>query len=62
MRAELTDCFLINKQALMDMYQVLNSTSLKTPEELKAEFPSPDNFKYRDRCYVLNVSVGTAAE
>ena len=46
----------------MDRYQMLNSTSFKTPEELKAVFPSLDNFNYRDRWYVLNVSAGAAAE
>ena len=44
-----------DKQALMDMYQVLKSTTFKTPEELKAVFPSLDNFKYRDKWYVLDV-------
>ena len=43
------------KQALMDMYQVLRSASFKTPEEFKSVFPSLDNFKYKDRWYVLDV-------
>ena len=39
----------------MDMYQVLKSTSFKTPDELKAVFPSLDNFKYKNKWYVLDV-------
>ena len=34
---------------------VLRSISFKTPEELKEVFPSLDNFKYRDKWYVLDV-------
>ena len=44
-----------DRQALMDMYQVLRSTSFKMPEEFKAVFPSLDNFKYKDKWYVLDV-------
>ena len=39
----------------MDMYRVLRSTAFRTPEELKAVFPSLDNFKYKDKWYVLDV-------
>ncbi|WP_148872658.1 type II toxin-antitoxin system HigB family toxin, partial [Serratia marcescens] len=31
----------------------------KTPEALKAQFPSLDNFKYRDKHYVINVGHNT---
>lgn len=44
-----------DRQALMDMYQVLKSTSFKTPDEFKAVFPSLDNFKYKNKWYVLDV-------
>jgi mRNA interferase HigB len=44
-----------DRQALMDMYRVLSSTVFKTPEELKAVYPSLDNFKYNDRWWVLDV-------
>ena len=44
-----------DRQALMDMYRVLNSTVFKTPEELKAVYPSLDNFKYSNRWWVLDV-------
>jgi len=41
--------------ALMDMYRVLSGTHFKNPGELRAVFPSPDNFKYIDRWWVLDV-------
>lgn len=44
-----------DRQALMDMYRVLSGTVFKTPEELKAVYPSLDNFKYNDRWWVLDV-------
>lgn len=44
-----------NRLALMEMYRVLNSIRFKTPEELRAVFPSLDNFKYNDRWWVLDV-------
>ena len=44
-----------DRSALMEMYRVLSSTQFKTPEELRAVFPSLDNFKYNDRWWVLDV-------
>ena len=44
-----------DRLALMEMYRVLNSIEFKTPEELRAVFPSLDNFKYKDRWWVLDV-------
>jgi mRNA interferase HigB len=44
-----------DRLALMEMYRVLSSTSFRTPEELRAVFPSLDNFKYNDRWWVLDV-------
>ena len=44
-----------DRLALMEMYRVLNSIDFKTPEELRAVFPSLDNFKYKDRWWVLDV-------
>ena len=38
------------------------SGAQENANSFKAVFPSPDNFKYRDRWYVLNVSAGAAAE
>jgi mRNA interferase HigB len=44
-----------DRQALLETYRVLSSTLFKTPEELKAIYPSLDNFKYNDRWWVLDV-------
>ncbi|MDG1772195.1 MAG: type II toxin-antitoxin system HigB family toxin [Oceanicoccus sp.] len=44
-----------DRLALMEMYRVLSSTQFKTPKELRAVFPSLDNFKYNDRWWVLDV-------
>ncbi len=44
-----------DREALLVMYRVLNSTNFRAPEELRAVFPSLDNFKYNDRWWVLDV-------
>jgi mRNA interferase HigB len=41
--------------ALMDTFKVFEKNSFKTPEELKAAFPSLDNFKYKDKWYVIDI-------
>jgi len=42
-------------QALVSTYQALRSGNFKTPDELKQVFPSLDNFKYRDKWYVIDI-------
>ena len=44
-----------DRDALMDMYRVLSSNSFRSPEELKAVYATLDNFKYKDRWWVLDV-------
>lgn len=44
-----------NKTAILDAYRVLNGGSFKNPEELKQIFPSLDNFKYKDKWYVIDI-------
>ena len=44
-----------DRLALMEMYRVLNGIEFRTPEELRAVFPSPDNFKYNHRWWVFDV-------
>lgn len=44
-----------DRKALLEIYRLLKSGKFKTPEELKALFPSLDNFKYLDHGYVLDV-------
>jgi len=45
----------IDRAALLTMYQVLQKTDFHTPDELRAVFPSLDNFKYKDKWWVLDV-------
>lgn len=42
-------------QALVATYQTLRSGNFRTPNELKQVFPSLDNFKYRDKWYVIDI-------
>jgi len=41
--------------ALARTYKVLRSGHFDTPAELKRVFPSLDNFKYRDKWWVLDI-------
>lgn len=41
--------------ALDATYKALKKTEAKTPEELKAIFPTLDNFKYVDKWYVIDI-------
>lgn len=43
------------RSALLDMFKVLQKTDFNTPDELRAVFSSLDNFKYRDKWWVLDV-------
>ena len=43
------------RQALEDLYRVLRKSVFDTPEELQRVFPSLDNFKYKDKWWVLDV-------
>lgn len=44
-----------DKEALLDLYRTLKKSSFKTPEEMKKIFKTLDNFKYKDKWYVLDV-------
>ncbi len=43
------------KTAIDDCYQVLKNGVFNTPDELHKVFPSLDNFKYRDRWWVIDI-------
>lgn len=43
------------KQALEDLYRVLRKGQFSTPEEMRCVFPSLDNFKHKDKWWVLDV-------
>lgn len=40
---------------LIAVYKTLRSGNYGTPEALKQTFPSLDNFKYRDKWYVIDI-------
>ncbi len=42
--------------AIVKSYSILKKIDCKTPEELKTVFNSLDNFKYRDKWYVIDIS------
>jgi mRNA interferase HigB len=44
-----------DRSALKEMFNVLRKANFNTPAELKAVFPSLDNFRYKDRWWVLDV-------
>ncbi len=43
------------RSALLEMYKVLRKTYFHSPDELKAVFPSLDNFKHKDKWWVMDV-------
>ncbi len=43
------------KQALEDLYRVLRKSAFGSPEVMRRVFPSLDNFKYKDKWWVLDV-------
>lgn len=43
------------KQALEDVYRVLRKGRFDSPEEMRRVFPSLDNFKYKEKWWVLDV-------
>jgi len=43
------------RQALEDLYRVLRSSHFSSPDEMRQVFPSMDNFKYKDKWWVLDV-------
>ena len=43
------------RSALLEMFRVLRNTDFHTPDGLKAVFPSLDNFRYKNKWWVLDV-------
>lgn len=41
--------------AIEDLYRLLNSDKFKEPSELKKVTPSLDNFKYKDKWWVIDI-------
>ncbi|HBC6264613.1 MULTISPECIES: type II toxin-antitoxin system HigB family toxin [Citrobacter] len=42
--------------ALVDLLNILEKKMFHTPEDMKQYIPSLDNFKYRNKWWVINVS------
>lgn len=43
------------RQAIMDVYSVLKRARFDSPDQMRQVFPSLDNFKYRDKWWVVNI-------
>lgn len=43
------------QQALEDLYQVLKKGEFTSPNEMRRVFPSLDNFKYKDKWWVIDI-------
>ena len=43
------------KQAILDLYRILDKATFQTPEQMKKVFPSLDNFKYKDKWWVIDI-------
>lgn len=43
------------RQALEDLYRVLQKSRFMTPDDMRRVFPSLDNFRYKDKWWVLDV-------
>ncbi|AOU90851.1 type II toxin-antitoxin system HigB family toxin [Legionella anisa] len=43
------------RQAILDLYRVLDKITVNTPLEMKAIFPSLDNFKYKDKWWIIDI-------
>lgn len=39
-----------------DLYRVLKRANFSSPEELRQLFPSLDNFKYKDKWWVIDIA------
>lgn len=45
-----------HRRALDDLYRVLRKARFGSPDEMRRMFPSLDNFKYRDKWWVIDVA------
>ncbi|GAA0463634.1 type II toxin-antitoxin system HigB family toxin [Aeromonas salmonicida] len=44
-----------DSEALVHVYSTLRSGDFSAPDELRKVFPSLDNFKYRDKWWVIDI-------
>jgi len=45
-----------HRQALEDLYRVLRKCEFDSPDEMRRMFPSLDNFRYKDKWWVIDVA------
>lgn len=48
-------CYPNDASAIDCVYKILKNGNFPTPEVLKKIFPSLDNFKYKDKWWVINI-------
>ncbi len=44
------------RQILEDLYRVLRKCEFDSPDEMRRMFPSLDNFRYKDKWWVIDVA------
>lgn len=44
------------RQALSDAYRILEQAHFESPDEMRKVFKSLDNFKYKSKWWVINIS------
>ena len=44
-----------DRETIIDTYNTLRKGVFKTPDELKSVFPSLDNFKYKDKWWIIDI-------
>lgn len=45
-----------HRQALEDLYRVLRKSAFRTPDEMRRMFPSLDNFRHKDKWWVMDIA------
>lgn len=44
-----------HKNAILNLYKVLDKGDFKSPEEMKKVYKTLDNFKYKDKWWVIDI-------
>ena len=43
------------RQAIMDLYRILDKAIIETPQQMKVLFQSLDNFKYKGKWWIIDI-------
>jgi mRNA interferase HigB len=43
------------RRAILDLYALLKKGNFESPEKMKCLFPSLDNFKYKDKWWIIDI-------